>query len=79
MTLPELRAIAIDINRKMENHFTSASEGRNFTRSVVEVLHGPFSESINPDTFVALQTPIFINHLTQIETTADEMGTDQFH
>ena len=79
MTLQELRTIVADIQDKEMALMDSVQKLGGLLATVSHIINGPFSSTINVDALVALETPLYIEALTAIETAADALGTDPFH
>lgn len=86
LTLEELRAISADVTAKAAALREKANN--------LEVLMGTINRNISPnnpfinnmfpnpqnvDDFVATQTPLYIQRLTDIEVAADALGTDPYN
>lgn len=81
MNLSELRAIVLDVQTKAHTLNATTQNLRGFI-DAVETMVGEsnsFAETINVDQFVAIQTPIYLELLRQIEIAADALGTDVFN
>lgn len=80
MTLSELRALFETIDGQSRTLYETTAQLRAFMNNIRSIIYDPnFSETIDVDQFVAIQTPIFTQMLTSIETAADAMNTDILH
>ena len=80
-TIDEVYALAVDIQSKMNVLHGATGSAKQFIDLAVTFSSpdNPFRLSINADLFIAEQTPIYLAHLTAIETAADVLGTDALH
>lgn len=79
MTLQELQAIVEDVRTKANMLQGAASNLASFMEKIYRIINDPdFSSTINVDAFVAIQTPLYLEHLHNIEVAADVLGTDPF-
>lgn len=80
-TLEELRTLYEDINPKVYELFYAAEDLKVLLDGVGQDISNsnPFSSAINVDPYVAIQTPLYLEKLTRIETAADALGTDALH
>lgn len=78
MTLDELRAIAADVLQKSTVLSGKANALESFIREISSLISAdnPFSGTINVDQFVAIQAPLYLALLHDIEVAADALGTD---
>lgn len=77
MTLAELRAIVADVSQKSDTLFGKTMRLKSFINRIETILNdNDFASTINVDQFVALQTPIYLAILHDIEVAADALGTD---
>lgn len=76
MTLQELQIIVDDIQTKVGVVNGNSRALRSFIDEVSQIINGPYSSTINVDAFVALQTPIYLELLTNLEQSTDALGTD---
>lgn len=77
MTLEELRVIVADVVEKAETLHGKAIRLKNFMNRISTMVNDEqFSSTINVDSFVAIQTPLYLALLHEIEVAADALGTD---
>jgi len=81
MTRQELQVIVDDLLQKSTALSQKANELQSFMTDIKNTIadSNPFAETINIDQLVAIQTPIYLQLLTAIETAADVIGTDSLH
>lgn len=77
MTLQELRTIVADVAQKGDTLFGKTMRLKSFIDRVDRIINdNEFAATINVDAFVAVQTPIYLAILHDIEVAADALGTD---
>lgn len=80
-TIEELRTIVAAIKPLIARVNASSSDLEVFITEIEEMIstQNVFNNSIDPNAFVAIQTPIYIQLLTDLETAADALNTDPLH
>lgn len=77
MTLEELRTIVADVVEKAETLHGKTMRLKSFMNRISTMVNDEqFSSTINVDPFVAIQTPLYLALLHDIEVAADALGTD---
>lgn len=77
MTLAELQTIVADIQTKSADLTTKVADLSRFVTRVSSIINDTqFNTTLNIDQFVAIQTPLYLALLHNIEVAADALGTD---
>lgn len=79
--LKDLIKIVLDASEKIKNKSFKLDA---YARRMDKIVNNEFSSALFPNddavnAFVALQSPIYANILTELETETDALGTDLFH